>query len=123
MRTLFIILAIGTMGVVLSGPVYADQNIGTTFSLLGATTAQANADSPLFLLAKRGGGGRGMAFHKGQGHHRGHRGAFFGGFALGIPYGYYSWPYGDYSVGEGYYTEGNKVCEWNGYEYTCFRAY
>lgn len=42
------------------------------------------------------------------------------------PYGYgpYSGYYGPYYGGDGYgyYTEGDKTCVWNGYEYTCYNT-
>lgn len=123
MRALYIMLALGITavltGAILLAPAYADQNHSNTFSLLGASAGNSTVDSPLFLQVRRGGGGH-AAFMHGGGHH-GHRGAFFGGIYLGYPYLYS--PDWDYSSGEGYYTQGNQVCEWNGYEYTCFRAY
>ncbi len=117
MRTLFIILALGMTALVASavlyGPVYAGQGSDNVIALTGAG-GQAGVDAPV-LFVKKGGGHHG--FH---GHH-----GFRGGIYFGSPYGYGYYPDGGYGYGdgEGYYTEGKKVCEWTGYEYKCFQAY
>ncbi len=119
MRALFIMLAVGMTAllssVVLSGPVYADQISVNTFATLGAGVGQ---HSPEIMLVKRGG----AAFYGGIGPYGfGYgRGGFYGGFYPGGSL--YLGPYSDYGFndGEGYYTEGNKTCVWNGYEYSCY---
>ena len=100
-----IVMSAFATGLFLSVPVYSDQTTDTAFSLLSTSV------EPQIILANKSGYKGG---HKGHGYR-----SWYGPGLL-----FYAGLYGGYyGGGTGTYQEGNKVCVWSGYEYSCYDSF
>jgi len=92
-------------GLFLYVPAYADQIPDTAFSLLSTSV-----DPEVVLIHKKG-------FKGGYRSWYGPGLLFYGGL-YGSP-----WYGGYYGGSPGTYQEGNKVCVWSGYDYSCYDSF